>query len=597
MDIKELKKIIKENEQSLASYLNVGQMIEELRQSAGLPVKRVAILSNFTVGGLGDCLKTRVLSHDIFLDIYEGAYGQWRQEILGDKLYQFNPDIIFLILDYVGFDHELYYTSASQTPTELNEFFNNYLKDIEALVDKIKSRSQAKIILSNLVDYWPKSSGISGSKQKSNLKNLIQKTNISLEEKYLSDQQVFIFDFDGWLGHIGKDKNLYNKFFFLADMRLSPEALILLAQELEAYLVPLAAKSRKCLVLDLDNTLWGGILGEDGLTGIKLAPTGEGQAYYLFQKLILSFFNRGIILAINSKNNLADVQELFAKHPDMILKEKHFAAIRINWQDKVTNMKELAAELNIGLDSLVFLDDDPVNRAMINEFLPEVAVIDLPTDAASYCRALLEYKGLNYFGFTEEDRQRGEMYAVDRQRKEFRTQAKDLDSFLKSLSLVVKIEQLSDLDLARAAQLTQKTNQFNLTTRRYQEEDIRKFLKQGDKIWTLRVSDCFGEYGLTGLAIIKDKGSNWEIDIFLLSCRVLGKRVEEQFLKFVLNELKKINSKKIIAKYLPTKKNELAKDFYQATGLTKTNESTSEIVFEINLKDFEYQPIDFISIN
>jgi FkbH-like protein len=597
MDIKELKKIIKENEQSLASYLNVGQMIEELRQSAGLPVKRVAILSNFTVGGLGDCLKTRVLSHDIFLDIYEGAYGQWRQEILGDKLYQFNPDIIFLILDYVGFDHELYYTSASQTPTELNEFFNNYLKDIEALVDKIKSRSQAKIILSNLVDYWPKSSGISGSKQKSSLKNLIQKTNISLEEKYLSDQQVFIFDFDGWLGHIGKDKNLYNKFFFLADMRLSPEALILLAQELEAYLVPLAAKSRKCLVLDLDNTLWGGILGEDGLTGIKLAPTGEGQAYYLFQKLILSFFNRGIILAINSKNNLADVQELFAKHPDMILKEKHFAAIRINWQDKVTNMKELAAELNIGLDSLVFLDDDPVNRAMINEFLPEVAVIDLPTDAASYCRALLEYKGLNYFGFTEEDRQRGEMYAVDRQRKEFRTQAKDLDSFLKSLSLVVKIEQLSDLDLARAAQLTQKTNQFNLTTRRYQEEDIRKFLKQGDKIWTLRVSDCFGEYGLTGLAIIKDKGSNWEIDIFLLSCRVLGKRVEEQFLKFVLNELKKINSKKIIAKYLPTKKNELAKDFYQATGLTKTNESTSEIVFEINLKDFEYQPIDFISIN
>ena len=419
-----------------------------------------------------------------------------------------------------------------------------------------------------------------------------------LENNFVYDNQVFIFDFDNWLNQVGKDNVLINKFFYLADMKIPPSFLSALGKELASYLIPLASKTKKCLVLDLDNTLWGGVVGEVGIEGIELSPTGKGQSYFLFQKLILALYEKGIILAINSRNNFDDAIAVLRQHPYMILQEKHFSATRINWQDKATNMKELAEELNVGLDSFVFIDDDLANRDLIRKSFPEVDVIDLPNDSVDYLKILLAYKGFSSFDFTEEDRKRGKMYKAETERKKLQTGSINIEDFLKALEIRVSIEQLDKLSLPRAVQLTQKTNQFNLTTRRYQEEDIIKILNEGGLAWTIKAFDRFGDYGITGLIIVKNQSDSWEIDTFLLSCRILGKRIEEQFLGYVLDLLKNKNAVKVKGIYRLTNKNVQTKDFYDRMGFIKINNQRKEAddVWELDLRDYTFNPLDIIEI-
>src|SRR3989338_8721050 len=265
--------------------------------------KKVALLSNFTIKGLDNQLRTSAKQYGIDIDVYTGEYGQWQQEILGNRLYEFNPDIIFVIVDFDG------------------------LEDQIEMINQLALKISAKIVVCGY-----------GAKRK-------------LDEHFRDNVQIIVFDFEGWLEQVGKNDNWNTKYRELGDLRLHPNAFAPLARELAAYLIPLAGKTKKCLVLDLDNTLWGGIIGEDGLGGIKLSPTGEGAPYYEFQKLIKGLKERGIILAIASSNNEPDVKEVFAKHKHMVLKEDDLAARRVNWNNKAENMRQLAAELNIGLDA------------------------------------------------------------------------------------------------------------------------------------------------------------------------------------------------------------------------------------------------------
>ena len=597
MELRNLKKIITEKATSIAGCVAAAAEIDKYAESGKISRKKIAVLSNFTLNGIAEALKTNAFLNNIFIDVYLGNYGQWQQELMSNNLYDFAPEIIFVILDRFGIDSDIYNSYHLMPEEEIESYFKNYLAEIYKLVDAAKEKTKAKIVVSNIVDFWSNILGIAEGRAKNSLRRYIKRANLSLEQKYANDHQVLVFDFDGWLGYRGKEQNMYAKFFFLADMRLNPEIMPALAKELCAYLIAVFGKTKKCLVLDLDNTLWGGIIGEDGLSGISLAPHGAGQEFYLFQKTILAFHRRGIILAINSKNNWEDAMEVFEKHPHMILKREHFAAMRINWQDKIANFRELAEEINIGLDSMVFADDDPANRAMVNEFLPEVDILDVPGDTALYFKALLDYKGFSILEFTEEDKKRGEMYFAEIQRREMKSQATDLDSFLRGLDLAISIEPISELTLPRAAQLTQKTNQFNLTTCRYQVEDIKNFISNGYKIWTLSAKDRFGNYGMTGLLIARKGKENWAIDTFLLSCRILGKKIEEQFLNYALNELKSTGVKKVLGEYIATKKNGQVKDFYGRTGFKKINSEENKDVWQVDLSNFEFKPLDFIAIN
>lgn len=596
MELLELKNLAREKSGSVAGCVGIASEIDRYVTEKGIKSKKIAILSNFTIKGAAESLKAKAFLHNIFIDVYQGEYSQWQQEIMGEALYGFEPEAIFIVLDNFGVDSNIYDFSFLEEGNA-EKIFRNYLSELYGLVEKAKNKTKAEIIISNVPDFWVNVFGIADNRIKNNLRQHIKRINSSLEQKYINDPQVLIFDFDGWLGYEGKKENMYGKFFFLADMRLSPEIIPALAEELCAYLIAVFGKTKKCLVLDLDNTLWGGIIGEDGISGISLAPTGAGQEFYIFQKIILAFHKRGIILAINSKNNWEDAMEVFEKHPYMVLKKEHFAAMRINWQDKITNFRELTEEINIGLDSMVFADDDPANRAMVKEFLPEVDVLEMPDDSTLYFKTLLDYKGFSALELTEEDKKRGEMYFAESQRKGLRAQTMDLDSFLQGLELKINIEPISELTLPRAVQLTQKTNQFNLTTRRYQVEDIKKIIENGDKIWTLRAIDRFGDYGITGLLIAKKENKNWFLDTFLLSCRILGKRIEEQFLNFVLGELKNMDAEKIIAKYIPTKKNGQTRDFYGKMGFKKISSAENEDIWQVNLNDFEFKPLEFIAVN
>ena len=303
-----------------------------------------------------------------------------------------------------------------------------------------------------------------------------------------------------------------------------------------------------------------------------------------FQKKILGLFEKGIILAINSKNNYDDAMEVITKHKYMVLRKEHFACIKANWNDKASNLREIANELSIGLDSMVFLDDDATNCQLVKEFLPEVMVIPLPEDPSEYPKVIEDLKVFNVFGITGEDLKIGGMYANQRERSELKNQVQDLFYFLKQLKIKADIQTVSKLEKTRAAQMTQKTNQFNLTTKRYLEEDIGRFIESEDNlIKSIQVEDKFGDYGITGLFIVNKSPEVWEIDTFLLSCRILGKNIEFAFMKNLINEAKKQGIKKVKGVFIPTKKNIPAKNFLKECGFNFEKEEDGKEYYSLDV--------------
>jgi FkbH-like protein len=320
--------------------------------------------------------------------------------------------------------------------------------------------------------------------------------------------------------------------YYMGRFGFSDSFLPAIADVYMAYIKALKNQTRKCIVLDLDNTLWGGVLGEEGFQGIKLGKEPPGNAYLDFQRLLLSYYNRGIILAINSNNNFADAIRVIREHPYMLLREKHFAAMRINWENKAQNMIELAEEINVGLASLVFVDDMPQNREQIRRTLPEVLVVDLPPSPFLYKSTFEKLNDFNVLSLTEEDRHRGEMYYSQKSRETLRKSKVSLSDFLISLQMKIVIKPADGFSLPRIAQLVNKTNQFNLTTRRYTDIEITKMAENEKEygVLGLSVTDRFGDEGLVGAAIIRKTPDAWNIDSFLMSCRVIGRGVETAFL-------------------------------------------------------------------
>jgi FkbH-like protein len=320
---------------------------------------------------------------------------------------------------------------------------------------------------------------------------------------------------------------------------------------------------KKCLVLDLDNTLWGGIIGEDGIDGLALSTTTPGNSFIAFQQAILDHYNRGVILAINSRNNEEDALHVIRNHPNMILKEHHFAAHRINWQDKATNIRELARELNIGLDSMVFLDDDITNREMVKALVPEVVVPDMPKNPEDYTKFL---HSLNYFAthvVTDEDTMRGNLYVTERLRKEQEKQFITRDAFLESLSLELFFYENDTFCIPRLAQLTEKTNQFNIYKQPFSEDDIKRFIESGThKVFFGKLVDKFGDYGVIIFALVDmQKEYVWTIESMLMSCRVFGRGVEDAFLCEIMKRAIKCGIHEIEILFSKTDKNAPAEEF------------------------------------
>ena len=307
---------------------------------------------------------------------------------------------------------------------------------------------------------------------------------------------------------------------------------------------------------------------------------------------MLSLNQRGILLAINSKNNPDDALDVITNHPDMVLRKEHFACMKINWNDKVSNMIDIAKELNFGLDYLVYFDDDPVNRDFMRSSLPDVFTVELSNDPSQYTTIIKNMKEFNSLKITDEDAKRGQMYAQQKNRQEFERSVTNLDEFLKNLKLKVIIKDADKFSIPRISQLTLKTNQFNLTTKRYQEEDIKNFVEDKNiEIGYAQVEDKFGDNGITSVFILNKRNpKEWHLDTFLLSCRIMGRQIEKCIMQHIISKAKDNGVTTIKANYLPTKKNKPIEDFLPDCGFQKNEDGW---IIDVNNK---FKSPDFIEV-
>lgn len=371
------------------------------------------------------------------------------------------------------------------------------------------------------------------------------------------------------------------RFEVIGRMYFSPGGAVKLADYVARYLHALTHVPKKVLVLDLDNTLWGGILGEEE---IQIGQDGIGYAYYLFQQVLLELKQKGILLALCSKNNEADVLEVFQKNPNMLLKLHDFAAFRINWATKLENLHSLSEELRLGLDSFTFFDDSPFEREQLKKLLPQLDLIEVPTDPSYYVEALSNYWGFDALRLTQEDLLRAESYSQEAKRKALQKKSSSLEEFFESLQMEAEIAPLNDSNLERVKQLVHKTNQFNLTTRRYSEDELKRLA-----VYTLRLRDRLGDSGLTGVIALKKANEEWTIDNLMLSCRIIGRTVEFAFLKAIAASAKREGAKRLVGRFIPSPKNQVAADFYRKAGFTQEREE-----WILNLEEVDKIPRDYV---
>ena len=558
-------------EEKLSSYI---MKSNRLNISDFKSQTRIALLSNFTLDGLIETIKVKCGELKVGCYTFYGGYNQYNEEILNNKskLYSFSPDICFLILDIRNILGDLFYSPYNLSVEKRKEFIQNKVDELVDLAKSFIEKSNSKLVISNFIIPTYSPYGIFENKTNYGLREMVFDLNYKLSNAWKNENSIYLYDLNGFVSRFGQNNVFDYKQYFFGDIKISLNYIPFLANDLLGFIKPVLGLNKKCIVLDLDNTLWGGIVGEDGFNGIKLSQNDPiGKAFIEFQKYLLSLHERGIILAVNSRNNSEDAMQVIKEHPNMVLREKHFACLKINWNDKVTNLQEIAQELNIGIDSILFMDDDNVNRDFMREALPEVLTIELPNDPSLYAQTLMELNEFNVLKITDEDKKRGKMYLQQRERIEFEKSSINFEEYLKQLEIKIHIKKADEFTIPRISQLTLKTNQFNLTTKRYQEEEIMKFSQDKKKIvGCARIEDKFGDYGITGAFVVnKENPEEWVMDTFLLSCRVIGRGIEEGILDYIVNDAKKNNVKRLIGNFIQTKKNKPSESFLPNFGFKK----------------------------
>ncbi len=577
-DIQEILQPVREN----PTYLNLWSAYKkiqnlELSMTKGKDSLNLAVIGSSTLEPLAACIDVKSRIDGFQTSTFVGGFNTYRQEALDiqSSLYSSQPDVILLSVDaWSVLDKSFLALFVRFSEEERQQWQTDLIDTISSVIEALEKNSSALILVNNFIVPVFSPLGIVDNKQNIGLRRFFEGANSLLTERYVESNRVFIVDLDLASGDFGKSRVMNWNTWYRGSVPFSEEFTPILADEYLRYIRALKGKTKKCIVLDLDNTLWGGIIGEDGLEGIKLSNTSPGIEYVDFQRGLLSLYNRGVILALCSKNNFDDAIKVFQEHPYQVLKEEHFAAMRINWQDKATNIAELAKEINIGLDSMVFFDDNPVERAFVSQAHPEVLVVEMPKNPRLFRETLENLNVFDVLSLTKEDMSRGEMYAGKRKRAQLEQSAESIEDFLRTLDLKVKIQPVDDFDTPRVVQLIGKTNQFNLTTRRYTDSEVRQFREDKAAIvYSMAVADKYGDEGVVGVAIVKIKGEDWWIDSLLMSCRVIGRSVETTLLARIVADARAAKAKRIIGEYIPTKKNPPAADFYEKHGFVLATES------------------------
>ena len=574
---------------------------KKLKQIGGKSDIRIALLSNFTVDLVSPYITTAFAALELVSECYIAPSNQYYQEVLSEKskLKTFQPDIILLSLEMSECSSDLRYRFSElseEQRLEQADFILGHITDwIKLAIDALKSN----ILVTNFVAPQIPHLGIGDNFEAETEREFYQKLNNKLRLSLKDIDRAHVLDIDALIALVGWERAYDAKMYYLAKIIWSDHMSMLVGQSIAKFAVAVSGYTKKCLILDLDNTLWGGVLGEEGINGIKIGQGDSASEVYTdFQYKIKSLKNRGVVLALCSKNNYDDVSEVFSHRKGMPLQLNDFAAIRINWQPKHQNIKEIGAELNIGLDSLVFIDDNPVEVNLVREMLPEVKCLLLPNTIENI-PAFLDF--VPYFekiSILEEDRQKTELYNQNKKRVKLKKGRPNLEDYLISLETKVTLRAAGNDDVQRLHQLFTKTNQFNITTIRYSVSDIRGFLgDQNCDLWCFTVGDKFGELGIVGLLLIRRDQYSADLDSFIMSCRVMGRGVETA----VLNWAKEFYIERhamfdINSKYIPTKKNLPVKDLFIEQGFEVISESERECVYKLTAEKKSLIKCDWINL-
>lgn len=580
-------------ELSEVTLLDMAHAIKSSQGSTGARKQyRISVLRNITVDPIETALRFLGLQNGLDVSVYPGEYDNAMQEALdgSSPLYAHNPDTIIICLRLEALSPKLLTGFLGMSSAESATAAQQAIEHVELIVRSIRSKSAAMILVNSFeLPKFPVS-GVLDYQSANSQTNTIRRMNLQLVDKLTRHSNVYIVDLSMLVAELGYDKFIDERFWHIAKNPYTFAALKRLSAEYWRFVRARLGMAKKCLVLDCDNTLWGGIIGEDGLDSIKVGASYPGSCYRDLQEAALALYQRGILLALCSKNNKEDVLQVLAEHPDMVLRKEHFATMRVNWQDKATNLKEIATELNIGLDSLVFVDDNPSEIELILQSLPEIRTLQVPRDL-SKLKNLLSYEGLfDTLAISHEDRNRSAMMQSEVMRRELRQSGLSLDEYLQSLQMRIAIRSADDFTIPRIAQLTQKTNQFNLTTRRYTESEIRAICATGSDVLSLQVTDRFGDNGIVGVCIVTYSTHSALVDSFLLSCRVIGRGIEVVLLNEAIRRARSRGCGILRGEYIKTAKNSQVRDFYQSRGfhLIEQNEASSSSALEIE----DYSPAD-----
>ncbi|SHG98042.1 HAD-superfamily phosphatase, subfamily IIIC/FkbH-like domain-containing protein [Chryseobacterium oranimense] len=568
-------------------YKTFSELKKELRKDiSGFKKIRVALLGDTATQFLNVALKGTAVNDGFEFEIFEADFGQISRQILDptSEYYEFNPDYTIIFESSHKLLNQYYKSYDTQAA-----FAENKLSYIEDLYRNIQNRTKSRVIYCNFPVINNQIFGNFSNKVESSFVFQLNKLNYLLSaELAVKNDNFFIADILSIQNKWGRDFMFSPNIYVNTEMVISLDALPIVAHHITSIIASLEGKFKKCLILDLDNTTWGGIIGDDGLEKIQIGSLGIGKAFTEFQYWVKALQRRGVILAVCSKNDEDKAKEPFEKHPDMVLKMDDIAVFVANWDNKADNIRKIQSILNIGFDSMVFLDDNPFERNIVRENLPEVCVPELPEDPAEY----LEYLyGLNLFetsSFSENDAERTRQYQVEAQRAVDLDSFTNVEDFLKSMNMTSDVKSFDNFSKPRVSQLTQRSNQFNLRTVRYTEQDVDRLINS-EEHYTLSftLEDKYGDNGLICVIVLEKKDPDTIfIDTWLMSCRVLKRGMEDFTLNTIVETARKHGFKNIVGEYLPTAKNQMVEDHYERLGFEKENDK-----WVLNVDDYQLKEV------
>ncbi len=562
---------------------------DEVRKThPGVPVVRAAITGHGTLAALVAPLTAELARHGVLLDPVVSDFDSYVFDLtdLGSDLYAAEPDLALCVLDPRIVLDEL---PTPWGPADVERVLAEKVGLIERLAERFTSTGRGTLVLNTLPLPRSVTAQIVDHRSRALLGALWREANARLLRLGASRPGVVVVDLDPLVAEgiavADPRLSLYTK------AHLSSALLARYAREIGHLARALVGRTKKALVLDLDETVWGKILSEDGFDGIEVAESYRGEAFRAFQKAVKQVTSQGVLLAAVSKNDLEPVREVLGTHPQMVLREADFVRVIANWRPKHENLKELAADLNLGVDSFVFADDSPYECGLVRRELPDVAVLRLDTEPALHIEKLLRDGWFDALELTTEDRARASTYREELDRKDFLDNFDSLDDYLRELDVTVRFATAEERDVPRLSQITLRTNQFNLTTERLQQSDVRALCADpAALVLTIHARDRFGDNGLVGAVLARREGGTATIDNFLLSCRVFSRGIEQACLSALLRHFKDAGADEVLGTYRRTAKNGKVRGLYPLVGFTETSDDGTTTVFRHDLAEIPAPP-------